>query len=128
MVQRKKDDWDLSNEVDSKALIDKSVTKFNNMKKQNIWIYSDSKDSKIIALTTKDNILQILFYFSMSDGGGEALVKIIFTMQEMVGRRIFLNGSVLRREDALNRTARHIGKANITHIKTAMVDFIWTTN
>ena len=39
------------------------------MKKQNLWNHSDSKDAKIIALTTKVETLQKSFASSMSDGG-----------------------------------------------------------
>ena len=71
MIQRKKDNWELSGDIDPNALIDESVTKFNNMKKQNLWISSDSKDAKIVALTTKVETLQKIFASSMSNGGRE---------------------------------------------------------
>lgn len=32
MVQRKKDNWELGGDIDPNAIIDKSVTKFNNIK------------------------------------------------------------------------------------------------
>ena len=78
MVQRKKNDWELGGDIDPNALIDESVTKFNNMKKQNVWISSDSKDAKIIALTIKVETLQKAFASSMSDDGGNSAHKIDF--------------------------------------------------
>ena len=78
MVQRKKDDWELGGDIDPNALIDESVIKFNNMKKPNLWISSDSKDAKIIALTTKVETLQKEFASSMYDDGGKSTHKIDF--------------------------------------------------
>jgi len=52
MVQSKKDDWELGGKVNNSKLIDECVTKYNNMKKQNLWNHSNSTNAKIIALTT----------------------------------------------------------------------------
>ena len=56
-------------------MIDESVTKFNNIKKQTLWISSDFKDVKITALTTKVETLQKAFASSMSDDGGKSAHK-----------------------------------------------------
>ena len=59
---------------------------------------------------------------------GSSLVEIIFTTQETIRRKIFLNGSVHRREHLLNRMGRLIGGVNIMFIKIDMMVFTWIIN
>ena len=57
-IQAEKDKWETGTDQLPDDIIEKAVQKYNNMVKQNIWIQSDSRDAKLIALTTKLEVLE----------------------------------------------------------------------
>ena len=57
-IQRKKDFWEEGGILTHDALIVDATTKYNTMMKQKKWQQSESKDAKIIALTTRLNVLE----------------------------------------------------------------------
>ena len=61
MIQRGKDKWELGEDIQHDYLVEKATTKYNNMVLQNIWNRTDSKDSKILALATKVEVLNTAF-------------------------------------------------------------------
>jgi hypothetical protein len=52
-VQRKKDDWDIGNDMTSDEIVTSAVQKYNNMVMQKTWKQTESKNAKIVALTTQ---------------------------------------------------------------------------
>ena len=67
MIQREKDRWELGEDVLPDSLVDKATTKYNNMVLQKIWNQTDPKDTKILALTTKLEVLESAFNTSATD-------------------------------------------------------------
>ena len=61
MIQREKDSWELGTDISADKLVEKATTKYNNMVLQNIWNQTDAKDAKILALTTKVELLTTAF-------------------------------------------------------------------
>ena len=57
-VQRRKDDWETGADESPESLVEACVAKYNNMLLQRTWKQEESKDSKIIALTTKVETLE----------------------------------------------------------------------
>ena len=66
MIQREKDKWELGEDVLPDSLVDKATTKYNNMVLQKLWNQTDPKDAKILALTTKLELLASAFSTSTS--------------------------------------------------------------
>ena len=67
MIQREKDRGELGEDVLPDSLVEKATTKYNNMILQKIWNQTDPKDAKILALTTKLEVLDSAFSTSKSD-------------------------------------------------------------
>jgi hypothetical protein len=57
-IQRKKDEWDTGVDIEADQLIKDALAKYNNMVTQKTWNSKESKDSKIIALTTQVQALE----------------------------------------------------------------------
>ena len=58
MIQRLKDSWEISENVEPGVLIEATLTKYNNMAKQKLWDQKDPKDANILVLTTKLEVLE----------------------------------------------------------------------
>ena len=52
-IQRKKDEWEVGEDINVDTLITDAKSKYNNMMKQRIWDKQDPKDAKIATLTTE---------------------------------------------------------------------------
>ena len=57
------------------SLVEKATTKYNNMVLQKIWNQTDPKDTKILALTTKLEVLESAFNASATGPKGPAPKK-----------------------------------------------------
>ena len=57
---------ELVGEISPDGLLESSVIKYNNLVKQDIWNGEESKDTKIIELTTKLEELKTVFTTSFS--------------------------------------------------------------
>ena len=66
MIQRNKDDIEKVGEISPDGLLGSSVIKYNNLVKQVLCNREESKDTKIIELTTKLKELQTFFTTSFS--------------------------------------------------------------
>ena len=68
-IQAEKNKWELGDDYTSDNLIEVATTKYNNMFSDNKWKISDSKDAKIIALTTKVEQLEKAFSTTKQPSG-----------------------------------------------------------
>ena len=71
-IQRKKDEWEVGEEVNVDTLINDAKSKYNNMVKQRLWDKQDPNDAKIATLTTELTELKqcVLATSQLTNGGG----------------------------------------------------------
>ena len=80
MTQCLKELCDIGKYVQLDALIDFFVTKYNNMVKQQLWNQTDPKDTKILVLTTKLEVMESTFNTTVtkhSKGVLEMIIRIL---------------------------------------------------
>ena len=71
-IQAEKNKWELGEEYHADTLIDKATTKYNNMVSDNKWKTNETKDTKILALSTQiANLEKALVTKNGTSSGGQ---------------------------------------------------------
>ena len=71
-ITREQDRYEIGEDILPEELIKSAVTKYNNMVTKNTWKSGESKDSKIVALTTQLKTLENKMKSNKSNGGSQS--------------------------------------------------------